>query len=62
MRRRPSRPPAELNGTFGHDAGAQLLRTISSFMRSQIRQEDLAFRYCGEEFLLGLPGAALDGS
>ena len=62
MSRRPSRPPSELTDTFGHDAGDQVLRTISSFLRSQIRQEDLAFRYCGEKFLLGLPGAALDGS
>jgi len=50
-----------INDRFGHDAGDDVLRALSSFFRSQIRQEDLAFRYGGEEFLLVLPCAALEG-
>lgn len=50
-----------VNDNFGHDAGDDVLRALSSFFRSQIRQEDLAFRYGGEEFLLVLPCATFDG-
>src|SRR4029077_9000968 len=50
-----------VNDTFGHEAGDDVLRTVSAFLRAQIRQEDLAFRYGGEEFLLVLPCATFDG-
>ncbi len=50
-----------VNDTFGHDAGDQVLRTLSAFIRTKIRQEDLAFRYGGEEFLLVLPCITLEG-
>ncbi|HYM96467.1 MAG TPA: sensor domain-containing diguanylate cyclase, partial [Candidatus Sulfotelmatobacter sp.] len=50
-----------VNDTFGHEAGDDVLRALSSFLRAQIRQEDLAFRYGGEEFLLVLPSTTLDG-
>jgi len=49
-----------INDRFGHDAGDDVLRALSSFFRSQIRHEDLAFRYGGEEFLLVLPCATFD--
>ncbi len=50
-----------INDTFGHEAGDDVLRALSAFLRAQIRQEDLAFRYGGEEFLLVLPCATFDG-
>jgi len=50
-----------INDTFGHDAGDGVLRALSAFFRAQIRQEDLAFRYGGEEFLLVMPCATFDG-
>jgi diguanylate cyclase (GGDEF)-like protein/PAS domain S-box-containing protein len=50
-----------VNDTFGHEAGDDVLRALSVFLRAQIRQEDLAFRYGGEEFLLVLPCATFDG-
>lgn len=50
-----------INDTYGHDGGDQVLITLSAFLRNQIRMEDLAFRYGGEEFLLVLPSSSLDG-
>jgi diguanylate cyclase (GGDEF)-like protein/PAS domain S-box-containing protein len=50
-----------VNDTYGHEAGDDVLRALSAFLRAQIRQEDLAFRYGGEEFLLVLPCATFDG-
>src|SRR6202162_1061533 len=50
-----------INDTFGHEAGDDVLRALSAFLRAQIRHEDLAFRYGGEEFLLVLPCATFDG-
>jgi len=49
-----------INDTFGHDAGDHVLQEVSSFLRSQIRVEDLVFRYGGEEFLLVLPTSSVD--
>lgn len=50
-----------VNDTFGHEAGDDVLRALSAFLRARIRSEDLAFRYGGEEFLLVLPCGDLDG-
>lgn len=50
-----------INDTFGHDAGDDVLRALSAFLLAQIRHEDLAFRYGGEEFLLVLPCVTFDG-
>jgi diguanylate cyclase (GGDEF)-like protein len=50
------------NDTFGHEAGDVLLRHLGSFLQSYIRADDLAFRYGGEEFVIILPEAGLDGA
>jgi diguanylate cyclase (GGDEF)-like protein len=44
-----------LNDTLGHAAGDEILRTIGQIIRSSIRQQDLAFRCGGDEFMLVLP-------
>lgn len=44
------------NDAFGHDAGDIVLREVGAVLRSAVRDEELAFRYGGEEFLLLLPG------
>ncbi|OQW91064.1 MAG: hypothetical protein BWK79_17885 [Beggiatoa sp. IS2] len=48
------------NDTFGHDAGDTVLQTISRFLRTHIRKEDIACRYGGEEFTLVLPGVTAE--
>jgi len=46
------------NDTFGHHAGDELLRTLGRLIRSQIREDDIACRYGGEEFIIIMPGAS----
>ena len=48
----------EYNDTFGHQAGDELLRALGRLIRSQIREDDIACRYGGEEFLIIMPGAS----
>lgn len=46
------------NDTFGHHAGDELLRALGRLFRSQVREDDVACRYGGEEFLIIMPGAS----
>jgi diguanylate cyclase (GGDEF)-like protein len=48
------------NDTFGHDAGDTLLRELGVFLRSQVRGEDIACRYGGEEFAIVMPDTTLE--
>ncbi len=48
------------NNTFGHEAGDLVLRDLGKFLQSNIRKEDVACRYGGEEFTLILPGAPME--
>lgn len=48
------------NDSHGHQAGDELLREVGALLGSQVRGGDIACRYGGEEFLLILPGIALD--
>jgi diguanylate cyclase (GGDEF)-like protein/PAS domain S-box-containing protein len=50
----------QYNDTFGHSAGDELLSALGSLVKSQIREEDIACRYGGEEFLLILPGTSME--
>ena len=49
-----------LNDTLGHAAGDELLRSIGQLIRSTIREEDMAFRCGGDEFVIVLDDGAID--
>jgi diguanylate cyclase (GGDEF)-like protein len=49
-----------INDTYGHQAGDQVLAAFGQVMQANIRQEDLAARFGGEEFILMLPGTTLE--
>jgi diguanylate cyclase (GGDEF)-like protein len=51
-----------INDSFGHQAGDLVLRALGALLKERIRATDTACRYGGEEFLLVLPEAALEGA
>jgi len=51
-----------LNDTHGHEAGDVVLRELAALTRNQIRGEDIACRYGGEEIILILPDASLENA
>jgi diguanylate cyclase (GGDEF)-like protein/PAS domain S-box-containing protein len=50
----------EYNDIYGHNAGDELLVALGKIIRTQTRQEDIACRYGGEEFLIIMPGTDLE--
>jgi len=48
-----------VNDKFGHEAGDSVLAALAALLQSSSRNEDLAFRYGGEEFCIICPGANL---
>jgi diguanylate cyclase (GGDEF)-like protein/PAS domain S-box-containing protein len=49
-----------VNDTYGHLAGDEVLRVFSDLIRHSYRASDIFCRYGGEEFLILLPGTALE--
>jgi diguanylate cyclase (GGDEF)-like protein len=45
-----------VNDTFGHNTGDQVLLAFATLLMDNSRQEDLAARFGGEEFIMMLPG------
>lgn len=50
-----------INDTWGHGAGDEVLAGLARAMQAQLRTEDVAGRWGGEEFLMLLPMTRLDG-
>lgn len=48
------------NDSFGHEAGDAVLRAVGTVLRDSLREEGMAFRLGGEEFVLLLPGFGID--
>lgn len=51
-----------INDTHGHLAGDQVLRDLADLIRHTVRASDIVCRLGGEEFLVVLPGADLEGA
>ena len=49
-----------LNDSYGHQAGDQVLKALADLLREDTRAEDVPCRYGGEEFLVLLPSMSLE--
>ncbi len=52
----------KINDTFGHQAGDVVLQQLGQILKDSLRDNDVVFRYGGEEFLLLLQGSEIDGA
>jgi diguanylate cyclase (GGDEF)-like protein len=50
----------KFNDTFGHDCGDRVLIALADLFRQNVRDEDIASRFGGEEFILVLPGVNVE--
>jgi diguanylate cyclase (GGDEF)-like protein len=52
----------QINDTYGHRTGDQVLRTFADAARAALRPNDLLGRHGGEEFAVVLPGVAAEAA
>lgn len=52
----------QLNDSYGHHVGDQVLRDVSAVLMKELREVDTAARYGGEEFVIVLPETDLSGA
>lgn len=52
----------EVNDTYGHEVGDQVLIQLAEVMKKNIRYEDIPFRYGGEEFIVVVPATSADST
>ena len=52
----------QLNDTYGHQAGDEVIRQVAKVTRGMIRDTDYAGRYGGEEFVVLLSDTPLEGA
>jgi len=51
----------DVNGTYGHLVGDEVLRNVALLIQTHIRKGDIVVRYGGDEILLLLPDTKLEG-
>src|SRR3954470_9354770 len=44
-----------VNDVYGHLRGDDILRGLAATVRASLREYDVLFRYCGDEFVVLLP-------
>ncbi len=52
----------QVNDTYGHETGNQVLQAVATEIRHAIRASDLAARYGGDEFVVILNRTELEGA
>ena len=52
----------QINDTYGHSAGDQVLKAVAASIKSQLRNVDMVFRYGGEEFLILLSNTSREAA
>jgi len=52
----------QINDRYGHEVGDRTLLALAELLHKRLRQYDLCGRWGGDEFLLLLPEAGLDGA
>ena len=52
----------KINDTYGHLAGDQVLKTLVSLTKKQMRGTDYLIRWGGDEFILILPETTIEGA
>jgi diguanylate cyclase (GGDEF)-like protein len=52
----------QVNDTYGHVVGDAVLKQLGEIIRNSMRENDLAFRYGGEEFAVILPNTSEKGA
>jgi len=50
----------QLNDTYGHAAGDEVLKCVAQLLQSTFRETDIICRFGGEEFVVVMPGATLE--
>ena len=52
----------QINDSYGHDAGDEVLRQLSRHLLHSVRTDDVVSRLGGDEFLIICPGTTLEGA
>ena len=52
----------QINDTYGHDAGDEVLRQLSRTLKGSVRNDDVTARLGGDEFLIICPDTDLNGA
>ena len=52
----------KINDTYGHAIGDVILKELSELIRNNVRESEYFVRWGGEEFIILMPGTALQGA
>ena len=52
----------KVNDTYGHAVGDNVLKVVANLLMNNVRDQDIAARFGGEEFIILLPETSLNGA